>query len=102
MNAHARSIGKKAGSATISPAQLSARFKPSRESVCSTLHMPRSEAKSDDRVFHVAAASDNQTVATILRRELANHSWSRIRKLIDSRSVTVNGNLCVDASRRVK
>jgi 23S rRNA pseudouridine1911/1915/1917 synthase len=64
--------------------------------------MPRSEAKPDDHVFHVDAELEKQTVATLLRRKLQHRSWSQIRKLIESRYVTINGNLCVDAGRRLQ
>jgi 23S rRNA pseudouridine1911/1915/1917 synthase len=69
---------------------------------CNPLIMSRSETSSDEKLFHVDAESENQTVATVMRRWLTDRSWSQIRKLIASRSVMINGNLCVDAGRRLK
>ena len=55
--------------------------------------MSRPETSSDEKLFHVDAESENQTVATALRRWLPDRSWSQIRKLIASRCVMINGNL---------
>ena len=59
--------------------------------------MSRFDTSSGETVFQVDAELEKQTVATLLRRKLQDRSWSQIRKLIESRYVTINGNLCVDA-----
>ena len=64
--------------------------------------MSRFETSSGETVFQVDAELEKQTVATLLRRKLQDRSWSQIRKLIESRYVTINGNLCVDAGRRLQ
>src|SRR6476661_6713010 len=51
--------------------------------------------------FHLAAEHSGLTVAAAMKRLLPNHSWSQVRNLIGSRRVQVNGNLCLDAERKV-
>lgn len=52
--------------------------------------------------FHVRPDEANQTLAAALRRWLPGKSWSEIQRLVQSRYVQINGNLCVDAGRRLK
>jgi 23S rRNA pseudouridine1911/1915/1917 synthase len=66
------------------------------------LTMPRSNSTAKEQTFHVTDERENQTLAAALRGWIPNQSWSKIRQLIESRHVTVNGNLCVDAGRRLK
>lgn len=54
------------------------------------------------RNYHVTEAGARQTLATALRGFLPEQSWGQVRKLISSRRVQVNGNLCVDESRKVQ
>jgi len=42
------------------------------------------------------------TLAAFLRGHLGGHSWKQVRRLIEGRRVKINGELCVDAARRVK
>ena len=58
--------------------------------------------QAEIRTFHVAADSANRTLAAMLRAVMADTAWSRIEGLIRTRRVTVNGNLCLDAARRLK
>jgi 23S rRNA pseudouridine1911/1915/1917 synthase len=53
-------------------------------------------------VIHVAPDAAGQTLAALLRRNLAGRSWGDIQRLLRARHVQVNGNLCVDAGRRLK
>ncbi|HMC12325.1 MAG TPA: RluA family pseudouridine synthase [Pirellulaceae bacterium] len=53
------------------------------------------------RNFHLAAEHDGLTLAAALKRLLADQSWSQVRKVIASRRVQVNGNLCLDEERHV-
>ena len=45
--------------------------------------------------------SQTGTILTMLRRWLPGQSWSAVRKLLQSRRVTVNGVLCLDEARRL-
>ena len=56
----------------------------------------------NSQAFHVTADDAGQTLAAALRRWLPGQTWSRIRKLIDARRVSVSGNLCLDPARRLK
>jgi 23S rRNA pseudouridine1911/1915/1917 synthase len=58
-------------------------------------------ANRGDRAIHVTADLANQTLSAALRHWLADHSWSQLRRLIESRHVTINGNACTDAGRRL-
>ena len=42
------------------------------------------------------------TLAALLRSALADHSWGQVRRLIETRRATVNGELCLDPARRLK
>lgn len=52
-------------------------------------------------MFHVTASSAGVTVAAALRAWLPGRSWSELRRLVRSRRVQVNGNLCMDEGRRL-
>jgi 23S rRNA pseudouridine1911/1915/1917 synthase len=64
--------------------------------------MAKPQSKSAEQTFHVAAEQENKTLSAALRAWLPAQSWSKIRQLIGSRRITVNGNLSVDAGRRLK
>src|SRR5205809_6491702 len=53
------------------------------------------------RTFHLEEQHGGLTLAAALKRLLADQTWSQVRKLIASRRVQVNGNLCLDAQRKV-
>ena len=56
-----------------------------------------------DQTFHVRDDDKGATVAAALRKWLKDSlPWSRIERLVQSRHVLVNGNLCTDAARRLK
>jgi 23S rRNA pseudouridine1911/1915/1917 synthase len=59
-------------------------------------------AEPEARLFRVLPRQVGQTVAAALRQWLAGPSWSDVRKLLSARRVTINGNLCVDAGRRLR
>jgi 23S rRNA pseudouridine1911/1915/1917 synthase len=42
------------------------------------------------------------TLAALVRSVLADHSWAQVRRLIETRRATVNGELCLDPARRLK
>lgn len=50
----------------------------------------------------VTSAQAGQTLAAVLRARLPGWSWTRVRALIDTRRVTVRGELCRDPARRLK
>jgi 23S rRNA pseudouridine1911/1915/1917 synthase len=53
-------------------------------------------------VYHVDSEVAGETVAAALRRWTPDSSWGEARKLVRSRRVMVNGNLCLDEARRLK
>ena len=50
----------------------------------------------------VPAEHAGKTVAAILRVMLTGQSWSQVRKLVEARRVTINGELWLDDARRLK
>ena len=55
------------------------------------------------QVYDVLAEHGQLTLAAFLRRCLPDGpSWSEARKLVDSRRVRLNGELCLDQARRLK
>ena len=60
---------------------------------------------SDERgkIYRVLPVQVDQTLAAALRHWLPEHpTWGQVRRLVKSRHVLVNGNLCVDIGRRLK
>jgi 23S rRNA pseudouridine1911/1915/1917 synthase len=58
--------------------------------------------KPAEQVFHVGPDEKSPTLAAALRRWLPKQSWTAVRKLIEARQVLINGNLCLDAGRRLQ
>ena len=55
------------------------------------------------QIFHVAPSEANRTLAAALRQWLSGTpSWSQVERLLRTRHVQVNGNLCTDGGRRLK
>src|SRR5262245_45372611 len=54
------------------------------------------------KTFVVAADLAGKTLSAGLRHFLPGQSWSQVRSLIDSRRVRLNGELWLDAVRRLK
>ncbi|MCA9267505.1 MAG: RluA family pseudouridine synthase, partial [Planctomycetales bacterium] len=52
--------------------------------------------------YHADDRHTGQTLATALRGWLTGKSWGDVKKLIAQRRVAVNGNLCVDAGRKLR
>lgn len=52
--------------------------------------------------FHLRAADADRTLAAVLRDRLPGRSWSDVRRLIRSRQILIDGNLCLDAGRRLR
>lgn len=52
-------------------------------------------------VFHALEAHNRVTLAAALRQWIPGESWNSAKRLIVGRRVQVNGNLCVDDSRRL-
>lgn len=65
-----------------------------------SLFSVRSMTDSRSQTF-TADQSQTETILTMLRRWLPGQSWSAVRKLLQSRRVTVNGVLCLDEARRL-
>ena len=64
--------------------------------------MAKSKPKTDERIFRVLPRQVGETIGAGLREWLPGESWSQVRKLLESRRVMLNGNLCVDSARRLK
>ena len=56
----------------------------------------------EGQVFRILPRQIDTTLAAALRGWMPDRSWSQIRKLLKARQVMVNGNLCLDAGRRLK
>jgi 23S rRNA pseudouridine1911/1915/1917 synthase len=61
---------------------------------------PKSDA--GESVFRVLPRQVNQTIAATLREWLPGKSWSEVRRLLKTRQVMVNGNLCTEAGYRLR
>jgi 23S rRNA pseudouridine1911/1915/1917 synthase len=53
-------------------------------------------------VYHVDPKVAGETVTAALRHWTPDLSWGEVRKLVRTRRVMVNGNLCLDEARRLK
>lgn len=58
--------------------------------------------ESASPIFRVLPRQVNQTIAAALREWMTGQSWSQIQRLLKSRRVMVNGNICVDPARRLQ
>jgi 23S rRNA pseudouridine1911/1915/1917 synthase len=54
------------------------------------------------QLYTVLPEQAGQTVTALLRQWLPGQSWSQIKQLIAGRRVKVNGELWLDAARRLK
>ncbi len=59
-------------------------------------------SRVEPKIYHVIPDEADRTLASLLRQRLADKPWSEVRRLIRSRHVLINGNLCMDAGRRLK
>jgi len=50
----------------------------------------------------VSSEQAGLTVAALLRQLLPGHSWSQVRRIVETRRVRVGGDLCRDPARRLK
>ena len=51
--------------------------------------------------FTIDSANDGLTVAALLRKLLAGQSWNQVRRIVETRRVRVNNELCLDPARRL-
>jgi 23S rRNA pseudouridine1911/1915/1917 synthase len=56
---------------------------------------------SDEDLFLLGPEHDGITVARWVRTRLPDHSWSQVRRVIETRRVRIGGELCVDPARRL-
>ncbi len=52
--------------------------------------------------FPIQADEAGQTLAAVLRHHLPGQSWNQVRRLVETRRVRLNGELCLDSARRLK
>lgn len=50
----------------------------------------------------ITAELAGQTLAAVLRRQLPDHTWSQVRRIVEVRRVRLNGELWLDPARRLK
>ncbi len=53
-------------------------------------------------IYHIGPDQDGLAVSAALKGLAPNCSWGQVKKWLLNRHVQVNGNLCLDAARRVK
>lgn len=66
------------------------------------MNVGKSKPDSGDKLFRVLPRQVDQTIAAALREWLPGQSWSEVRRLLKTRRVTINGNLCMDVGRRLR
>jgi 23S rRNA pseudouridine1911/1915/1917 synthase len=64
--------------------------------------MGKMKPESGEKMFRVLPRQVDETVSAALREWVPGQSWSEVRRLLKSRRVTINGNLCMDAGRRLR
>jgi 23S rRNA pseudouridine1911/1915/1917 synthase len=58
--------------------------------------------RRNDQILRAGPAHTQRTVTAFLREQLPGRSWSDVRRLISSRQVMIDGNLCLDGGRRLR
>jgi 23S rRNA pseudouridine1911/1915/1917 synthase len=53
-------------------------------------------------ILHISTDQQGQTVGGVLRNWPTAQSWSQVRRLLASRRVMIDGNLCEDVGRRMR
>src|SRR5688572_22485757 len=62
---------------------------------------PADPAMNTADTFHVSAEQAGQTVAALLRQWQPGATWSQVKQQIAGRRVKINGELWLDAARRL-
>lgn len=58
--------------------------------------------RRNDQILRAGPVHTRRTVTAFLREQLPGRSWSDVRRLISSRQVMIDGNLCLDGGRRLR
>ncbi len=58
-------------------------------------------ARDAAQLIHITPEQDQVPLGTALKRLLTDKSWSQVRRMLETRHVQVNGNLCIDEKRRL-
>ncbi|HEV3344595.1 MAG TPA: RluA family pseudouridine synthase [Pirellulales bacterium] len=58
--------------------------------------------RENDQILRAGPLHSQRTVTAFLREQLPGRSWSDVRRLISSRQVMIDGNLCLDGGRRLR
>ena len=53
------------------------------------------------QLIHLVEEDAGSTLSNVLKRRLEDRSWGDVREMILKRRIQVNGNLCLDAARKV-
>ncbi len=64
--------------------------------------MARKKKSSDAILLHVDQRSAGETVAAAVRAMRPELSWSQAKRMVATRQLQIDGNLCLDAGRRIK
>jgi 23S rRNA pseudouridine1911/1915/1917 synthase len=56
----------------------------------------------DPGSFLINSEQAGRTIAAALRGQLTGESWNGVRRLIETRRIRINGELCLDPARRLK
>ena len=54
------------------------------------------------KTYEVRKNNVGMPLSTMLKRIFADRSWNDVKRLVTSRRVQINGNLCTDDTRRLK
>jgi len=52
--------------------------------------------------LRISSEQEGSTLAAVLRSQMPEHSWAQVRRLIETRHVRINGELCLDPARRLR
>jgi 23S rRNA pseudouridine1911/1915/1917 synthase len=63
---------------------------------------PLESASPEAQTWRAGESEQGETLARCLRAWLGSVSWGQVRRLVAKRHVLVNGNLCLDAARRLR
>ncbi|HWB11151.1 MAG TPA: RluA family pseudouridine synthase [Pirellulales bacterium] len=58
--------------------------------------------RKNDQILRAGPLHTQRTLTAFLREQLPGRSWSDVRRLISSRQVMIDGNLCLDGGRRLR
>jgi 23S rRNA pseudouridine1911/1915/1917 synthase len=70
--------------------------------LAAAFEVAKTKPESGEELFRVLPRQVDKTISAALREWLPGKPWSEVRRLLKSRRVAINGNLCMDAGRRLR